>query len=202
MAVIIKNQIKKDFEYLNEFDLERFFDSFSSDKRTLSFIKYYNRTVLDKEPLDFGEFKHLWAIQGMKTETIKYFNDNLDAFKNEITEERNIKKFFLNHCCTDRKESSFCSKLFHTILPHEFPPLDNPIKKRFKLQNEDFIRSILILKLAYNLFFEENSDKIHRIRRLLNKLKFAYLRVVELSDIRILDMYYWFKENREKTLGK
>ena len=44
---------------------------------------------------------------------------------------------------------------------------------------------------------KENQDKINLIKKLLSKPEFAYLRINELSDIRILDMYYWFKENRE-----
>jgi len=47
------------------------------------------------------------------------------------------------------------------------------------------------------MFIAENPDKITLIRELLSKPKFAYLRINKLSDIRILDMYYWFKENRE-----
>ena len=96
-----------------------------------------------------------------------------------------------------KSPSSFCSKLFHTVLPNEFPPVDNPIKNRFNLQNEDFIDSVLIIKKGYELFLEDNQDKIHLIKGVLSKPKFAELRVNELSDIRILDMYYWFKENRE-----
>ena len=37
------------------------------------------------------------------------------------------------------------------------------------------------------------------LRNILSKNKFSYLRIKELSDIRILDMHYWFKENREKN---
>ena len=113
--------------------------------------------------------------------------------------EKNIRKFFEKYCCTVRKEASFCSKLFHTILPDEFPPVDNPIKNKFHLQKEEFIKSVLIIKLGYKLFIAENPDKIKLIRKLLSKPKFAYLRINELSDIRILDMYYWFKENRENS---
>lgn len=115
----------------------------------------------------------------------------------ETLNEFELEKFFEKYCCTIRREASFCSKLFHTILPDEFPPLDNPIKKKFNLQKEEFVKSVLIIKLGYKMFFEENPNKIDLIRKLLSKSKFTYLMINELSDIRILDMYYWFKENRE-----
>ena len=196
-ANFVKIQIEKDFNALNEFELEQFFEKFKDDKGTLSFLEYYNKTALDKEKIDFGEFKRQWAIQGMTREVFKFFSDNFEKLKEEIKKERDIKKFFEKYCCRVRKEASFCSKLFHTILPDEFPPVDNPIKKKFHLQKEEFIKSVLIIKLGYKLFIAENPDKITLIRKLLSKPKFAYLRINELSDIRILDMYYWFKENRE-----
>ena len=195
-ANFVKIQIEKDFTALNEFELEQFFEKFKDDKRTLSFFEYYNKTVLDKEKINFGEFKRQWAIQGMTREVFNFFSDNFEKLKEEI-KKRDIKKFFEKYCCAVRKEASFCSKLFHTILPDEFPPVDNPIKKKFHLQKEEFIKSVLIIKLGYKLFIAKNPDKITLIRKLLSKSKFAYLRINELSDIRILDMYYWFKENRE-----
>lgn len=196
-ANFVKIQIEKDFKALNEFELEKFFETFKEDKRTLSFLDYYNRTALDKEKIDFGEFKRQWAIQGMTKQVFNFFSDNFVKLKEEIQKERDIKNFFEKYCCTVRREASFCSKLFHTILPDEFPPVDNPIKRKFNLQKEEFIKSVLIIKLGYKLFIKENPDKVDLIRKLLLKPKFAYLRINELSDIRILDMYYWFKENRE-----
>jgi len=47
------------------------------------------------------------------------------------------------------------------------------------------------------LFITEDSDKVKLIRNLLAKQKFVYLRINELSDILIINMYYWFKKNRE-----
>ena len=197
LASLVYKQIQQDFVSLNMCDLERFFNSFRGDNRVLSFIRYYNRTVLDKERFDFGEFKHQWAIQGMTKEVIDYFDSNYDNFKKEIIEEKNLKKFFIRYCCRVRKEASFCSKLFHTFLPDEIPPLDNPIKKMFHLQNEEFINSVFVVKIGYRMFSKNHTDKIESIRALLSKPQFKYLRVNELSDLRILDMYYWLK-NREK----
>jgi hypothetical protein len=201
-AHLVNIRIEADFSDLTEYSLKTFFKEYQGDKRTLSFIGYYNKTVLDKERLKFGEFKHQWAIQGMTKEIYKSFDDNYDVLREEISKKKDIKSFFEKYCIKKRKEGSFCSKLFHTILPSEFPPVDNPIRKLFKLQNEDFINSILIIKRGYELFIEENHGKLNLIRDALSDCCFSYLRVNELSDMRLLDMYYWFKESRKKTQKK
>lgn len=186
-ANLVKVQIEKDFKNLNEQELE---DIFEESKEMLSFLDYYNHTVLDKEKIDFGQFKSRWGIQGMKKEVINAFNENCDKLKEEILTKKDIKTFFEKHCCQQRKEASFCSKLFHTILPNEFPPVDNPIKDNFRLQKEEFIKSVLIIKRGYELFIQENQDTINLIRKMLSKPKFVYLRINESSNIRILDIFY------------
>lgn len=85
-------------------------------------------------------------------------------------------------------------------MPAEFPPVDNPIRKRFNVQREDFITGVLIIKRGYELYMQEHKEVIDLIRKVLSKSKFSYLRIDELSDIRILDMYYWFMEGRNKKL--
>ncbi len=130
----VKSQIEEEFNSLDEVQLENSFEKYKQDKRTYTFIDYYNRIVLDKENIDFGEFKRQWAIQGMTREVFNFFTENFEKLKKEIETEKDIKKFFKKYCCKVRKEASFCSKLFHTILPNEFQPVDNPIKKRFNLQ--------------------------------------------------------------------
>jgi len=76
--------------------------------------------------------------------------------------------------------------------------LDNSIKNRFNLGKEEFIKSVLIVKEAFSQFVTENNIHLKLIRSILTDAKFNYLRIKELSDIRIIDMYFWFKENRHK----
>ena len=193
-AILVKNKIE---ENLRKEDIEKFFDKFQEDQRTLSFIEYYNKTVLDKERIKFGKFSYQWALH-LPKKFYTFFDKNYDFMISEIRGKENITDFY-NRFCIDnlgKKRGSFCSKLFHTILPSKFSPVDNQIRKRFNLQNEDFITSILIIKRGYELFIKENTKLINLIRKTLSKSKFSYLRIKELSDIRILDMYYWFKLNR------
>lgn len=200
----VKEKIKEDFQNLNERQLEYFFDKFISDP-TFSFIKYYNKTILDREKIDFKEFvsPKNWAIRGIDKETIEYFNKNYDKLKEEITREKDISKFFETHCYRKRKngrirrEGSFCSKLFHTFLPQEFPPVDSNIRKHFDLKDDNFIKDVLLVKEEYQQFIKKNPEIIRKIRIILSKDKFFELRAKELSDVRILDMYYWFKNKNE-----
>lgn len=197
----LRETIEEDFQNLDEQKLEAFFNKFISDKSS-SFIKYYNKTVLNKEKIDFKEFisSKNWAVRGMSRETVEYFNKNYDILKEEILKKRDILKFFKTHCYRKRKdgrirrEGSFCSKLFHTFLPHEFPPVDSHIREHFGLNDENFINDVLLVRERYQQFIKENPELIKEIRKTLSKDKFSELRIKELSDIRILDMYYWFKE--------
>jgi hypothetical protein len=190
----VKKQIEEDLKYIKEKELEKFFESFQHYKRNESFIKYYNKTVLDKEKINFGEFKSQWGIQGMTKEVYSFFDNNFDRLKEEIIIKKDIKDFFEKYCCKVREEAIFCTKLFHTFLPKEFPPIDNAIKKKFNL-NEKLIDAVLLIKEGYKSFINNNPAKIRIIRKVLSNSKFERLRIDELSDIRILDMYYWFNEN-------
>jgi len=138
----------------------------------------------------------------MKKHIYQDFDNNFEDRKKEIIKKKDIKDFYNKYCRIERNEAAFCAKLFHTVLPNEFPPLDNPIKNHFKLQNTDFIESVLIVKKAYRLFIKENQDKIQMIRTNLSKTKFEIIRINELSDFRLLDMYYWLIISREESKNK
>jgi hypothetical protein len=197
-VILIAEKIQRDINQFDERGIDLFFEQFSHDRRTLSFLKFYNKTVLDEERISFGEFKRQWAIQGMSKGVYRYFDENYDKLSKEIIDKKDIKSFFEKYCTKERKEAAFCSKIFHTFLPKEFPPIDNPIKSEFSLKREDPIESILAIKKGYDLFIERNPEKMKLIRQVLSKPKFSFLRVSELSDIRIIDMFYWFKLSRSK----
>lgn len=199
-ALTVKRKIEEDLRRITTRKIEVFFDNVLKDRRAMSFIVYYNRTVLDREKINFGEFKYEWAIQGMTKEVYKFFDMHIEKLKDEILKEKNIYSFFEKYCVVKRREAAFCCKLFHTFLPHEFPPLDNPIRKHFQLQREDFIKAASIIKKGYELFIKDNQQIIRVFRTVLKDAKYSFLRIVELSDMRILDMYYWsFISRKKKT---
>jgi len=197
-ALEVKRQIENDIATITAKDLDDFFTKSLADNRTISFINYYNKTVLDKETINFGEFKRQWAIQGMKKHIYQDFDNHFEERKQEIIREKDITNFYNKYCRKERNEAAFCCKLFHTILPNEFPPLDNPIRKHFKLHRIDFIESFLIVKKAYELFIKDNQDIVQMIRDNLYNTKFKIIRITELSNLRLLDMYYWLKISRKK----
>jgi len=195
-ADYIKIQIEKDFNALNESKL-KFFEQIKEDPRSISFLDYYNKTVLDREKIDFRKFKYNWGLQGLTGQELDIFGRDFDKLKEEIKKEKDIEKFFKNHCCppaTIKRQASFCSKLFHTILPAEFPPLDDTIIQKLHLQKDVLnpIKDVLIIKRGYESFIKENKDKIVFVKTFLSKPEFAYLRINESSDIRVIDMYYHF----------
>lgn len=196
-AIAVKRQIGEDLSSITVETIEKLFSDSLKDKRVISFLNYYNKVVLDKGNIDFGEFKHQWAIQGMKKRTYQEFSNHFGERKKEIIKEKNIRDFYNKYCRTERNEAAFCCKLFHTILPNEFPPLDNPIRKYFKLHRMDFIDTVLIVKRAYELFIKDNRDKVQFMRKTLLKPKFSIIRVSEISDLRLLDMYYWLRISRK-----
>jgi len=199
-SILVKNKIKEDLRIINQKELESFFEGFNNNKRNYSFIQYYNKIVLDKEKIKFSEFSYQWALH-LPKDFYTGFDKNYNARINEIKLEKDIKSFHNKFCIDNngKRHGSFCSKLFHIFLPDEFPPVDNPIRKHFGLQKEDFITAVLIIKEGYELFIKENNESLDLIRDVLSKDKFSYLRADEVSDIRILDMYYWLGESR---LGK
>jgi hypothetical protein len=197
-AEIVNNIIETDFQSFNEENIEKLIDGFMEDKRTITFINYYNSIVLDQAKINFGTFKSKWAIRGMTKEVYSYFNDNFVELRHEIISKKDICSFYQNHCCKIRHEAIFCCKLFHVLLPNEFPPIDNNIIRYFKLKNKNKIISYQIIKYGYELFINRNQHKLEKIRKLLSKNKYKYIRINDLSNYRIIDMIYWFKLNRQK----
>ena len=109
----LKEKIEEDFKSLDGRKLEAFFDKFISDKR-FSFIKCYNKTVLDKEKIDCREFisSRNWAIRGMPKETVEYFNKNYDILRKEILQEKDIVVFFEAYCCGKSKWVNGVNSIF------------------------------------------------------------------------------------------
>jgi len=198
-AKIVNEFIRDDFQNFSDEYLEKLFDEFREDKRTITFINYYNDIVLDNKKINFGTFKAKWAIQGMEKKVYSYFDDNFIELKHEIIGKKDIYSFYEKYCCKRRREAIFCCKLFHVILPGEFPPIDNNIIKYFKLNNESKIVSYQIIKHGYELYLKSNQNKMIEIKKILSKNKYSYLRINELSDYRIIDMIYWFVLNRRKN---
>ncbi|MEI7616783.1 MAG: hypothetical protein WCJ54_08725, partial [Actinomycetota bacterium] len=86
----IKIQIENDIASVTAEDLDIFFTESLNDKRAISFLNYYNKTVLDKEIINFGEFKHHWAIQWMRKQVYQEFDNHFEETKQEIIKNKDI----------------------------------------------------------------------------------------------------------------
>ncbi|MCL4378734.1 MAG: hypothetical protein M1409_10245 [Actinobacteria bacterium] len=64
------------------------------------------------------------------------------------------------------------------------------------------MESYLIVKKAYELFIKDNKHQIQMMRDILNKPSFKIFRIAEVSDLRLIDMFYWFKTSRSKKINQ
>jgi len=193
--------IEKDFENYDNEKLIELFRKYLKDKRSIDFVKYYNRTVLDKEKINFGMFSNKWALH-LRKNHIDYLDKNYELLKKEILNKKDIysfyKKFGIDK--NGRRNKSFCCKIFHSFLPNEFIPLDNPIRNHFKLKDfnsDHHLWCEQIIRSGYLIFISKNKKKIKLIKEVLSDKEFEFFRIKELSNIRLLDMIYWFILNRE-----
>ena len=209
-TTVVNQMIKKDFQSLIDNNLENILDKFINDRRVISFIEYYNTIVLDGIVINFGKFSHYWALH-MRREDHLFFSNNFYTnlkLKDEIIKENDIDLFYKKYCVKkesrtkatihecERNEAIFCCKLFHVILPNDFPPMDNQIIKHFGLSNKNKIDSYKIIKFGYELFLDKNEDIIDQIKQAFTRKEFNYIRIAELSNYRIIDMIYWVNLNR------
>jgi len=198
--------IEEDFKIYNKEKLTKLFREYFEDKRSIDFIKYYNKTVLDKEKINFGMFSNKWALHLRKTH-IDYLDKNHELLKKEILNRKDIYSFYKNFGIDKegRRNKSFCCKLFHSFLPNEFIPLDNPIRNHFKLKNFDSDHHLWcekIIRRGYSMFISKNKKKIKLIKEVLSNKEFEFFRIKELSGLRLMDMIYWFVLNRAKNIVK
>ena len=87
-------------------------------------MDYYNKSVLDKEKIDFGEFKRQWAIQGMTREVINFFNENFDKFNINIFSDK-ADKIKYNQSNSPRKNISIIKEKSELFIKN----FDNPNQK-------------------------------------------------------------------------
>jgi len=206
LSDIVSEIIKKQFNELNEKKLIILFKGYLLDKRSVSFTEYYHKTVLDKQKIKFGTFSYQWALH-LRKKHIEFLDKNYGLIKKKILGKKDIHSFYRKFGIDlyGRKNKSFCCKLFHTFLPHEFIPLDNPITNNFKteiknirkIRNIDFLEWEDIIRNGYLKFASRNKSKIKLIRKVLSRKEFSFFRVDELSDIRLLDLMYWYNLNRK-----
>lgn len=210
-----KSVIDRISDAINEESIDQIVNLVKSriDDKT-KFHSYYLE-IVDKEEyfLDAGNFfrtfKNEYSLQGIDNN----FLDNLEKHKEDILkyihDDKLVQLYFDFFKKAELKQKggtvskelgSFFSKLVHTFRPKDYCALDNPIKNEyFKLQNESFFISFLVISAAYKQWANDNRGIIQEIR---NKIKQAdkkdIIKPERLTDLKLLDLIFWSKANLKK----
>ncbi|MGG7034366.1 MAG: hypothetical protein ACI7YS_04120 [Flavobacterium sp.] len=182
------------------------------DKVSAGFQDYYFLT-LDNEELYysstdfFRQFKKRYSLQGIDNNYL----DKLEGLKKEILKNIRADKLAQLYFDTfnkavikhgkDFKEKdlgSFFAKLVHTFRPDEYCALDNPIKNYFGLKKESFFISFFIISVEYKHWATDNKKLIKIIREKFKQAdKKGILQHDKLTDLKLLDLIFWSKANRQ-----
>lgn len=210
----VYNQISTDinertFDEIVKTDLVK---SHIDDKVSAGFQDYYFLT-LDNEKLYyssadfFRQFKKRYSLQGIDNNYL----DKLEGLKKEILKNIRADKLAQLYFDTfskavikhgnDFKEKdlgSFFAKLVHTFRPDEYCALDNPIKNYFGLKKESFFISFFIISVEYKHWATNNKKLINIIREKFKQAdKKGVLQHDKLTDLKLLDLIFWSKANRQ-----
>ncbi len=183
-----------------------------ADKVSAGFQDYYFLT-LDNEKLYynstdfFRQFKKRYSLQGIDNNYL----DKLEGLKKEILKNIRADKLAQLYFDTfnkavikhgkDFKEKdlgSFFAKLVHTFRPDEYCALDNPIKNYFGLRKESFFISFFIISVEYKHWATDNKKLLKIIREKFKQAdKKGILQHDKLTDLKLLDLIFWSKANRQ-----
>lgn len=182
------------------------------DKVSAGFQDYYFLTLANEElyysSTDFfRQFKKRYSLQGIDNNYL----DKLEGLKKEILKNIRADKLVQLYFDTfnkaiikhgkDVKEKdlgSFFAKLVHTFRPDEYCALDNPIKNYFRLKKESFFISFFIISVEYKHWATDNKKLLKVIREKFEQAdKKGILQHDKLTDLKLLDLIFWSKANRQ-----
>lgn len=200
---------EKTIDEIVKTDLEK---SHLDDKVSADFQDYYFLT-LDNEKLYnnstdfFRQFKKRYSLQGIDNNYL----DKLEGLKKEIL--KNIREDNLTQLYFDtfnkavikhgkgfieKDLGSFFAKLVHTFRPDKYCALDNPIKNYFGLKKESFFISFFIISVEYKHWATDNKKLLKIIREKFKQAdKKGIFQHDKLTDLKLLDLIFWSKANRQ-----
>lgn len=184
---------------------ENFENRINSEKTTrkhfIEFQKYYFKLMDNPEEIQFNIFKQKYSLQGVTSEYL----DNLNIKKREIIElikEDNLADLYFKHfhhkCIISGNPKSFGSfftKVVHTFKPYDYTPVDMPMKEYFKLNNESYFVSMLVISNAFKKWANENRNTVDEFNRLLvnymNENHSLSIDKSQVTDIKVMDTIFW-----------
>ena len=142
-----------------------------------------DRAYLDRLETDKEIILHLIDNDNLADMYFRYFaGAQLQHKKGAVT--RNLVSFF--------------SKLVHTFAPEKYCALDNPIKQYLKLGNESFYIAFFVVSHAYREWASENPELIQQIRRQLEQHKTGCEFSAKMTNLKLLDLIFWYQANIAK----
>jgi hypothetical protein len=182
-------------------------DKVSADFQDYYFLTLDNEKIYNSSTDFFRQFKKRYSLQGIDNNYL----DKLEGLKKEILKNIRADKLAQLYFDTfnkavikhgkDFKEKdlgSFFAKLVHTFRPDEYCALDNPIKNYFGLKKESFFISFFIISFEYKHWATDNKKLIKIIRVKFKQAdKKGILQHDKLTDLKLLDLIFWSKANRQ-----
>jgi hypothetical protein len=151
------------------------------------FKKNYALQYITKTYIDYLEQNKAVIIDNITRRSFEIYNQYFA--KAIIIQKGKVKSKRLN---------SFFTKLAHTINPSRFSALDNPIRLLFGLKHESFFVSYIIINGAYIKWIKNNKLLLNELRTKIKNLDTDdFLKIDSLTDLKLLDMIFWFKANKE-----
>jgi len=180
-------------------------------KGSVDFQDYYLRTISNTEYFlsannFFRVFKKRYALQAIDNNYLDWLEQEKQSII-QLIDNNQLTKLYFNYFARAqilhnneivvRDLGSFFTKFVHTFKPNDFCPLDNPIKKYFGLSRESFYIAFLIVSRAYREWTTDNKRLIEQIRQRLKQLdKTARLESDRMTDLKLLDLIFWYEANR------
>lgn len=153
-----------------------------------TFKKRYGLQYIDRACLDNFEANKKYILNNIVKRPFKIYNDFFASVR-----------VIQNGQETRKKLTSFFTKLAHTISPDQFSALDNPIRAYFGIKNESFFVSYALLNETYTVWIRKNKRLMKQLRSKIESHDVNdTLKLDTLEDLKLLDMIFWFKANREQ----
>ncbi len=187
------------------------------DKVSSDFHKYYFESLNNKQFYlnsnnFFKVFKKKYLLQGIDNKYLETLENQKSEIYNLIENNRLTElyiRYFASAQITQKEKKtqkekvvirnlgSFFTKFVHTFKPNEYCALDNPIKKYFGLKNESFFISFITISQVYKEWIKDNEKIVTKIRQKLEQVEpNNILSNPKLSDMKILDLIFWKKANK------
>jgi hypothetical protein len=204
-----KEKEGKEKELIEKHFIDRIDDS-DNKKQFANFQKYYFETLDDKKNFYstnfFGKFIHQYRIQGIDGGTITQLDSNKENKEKilKLIESDQLSDLYFNHFANveiNRKDGikeknlgSFFTKIVHTFKPDDYTPLDIPLRKYFKLEDESYFVSFIVVSNAYKQWANNNGNKA-RMERLREEFKKAdknnLIQYDKVTDMKLLNLIFW-----------